>query len=343
VSAAYAGQQFVGVDLHRRRSVIVRMAESGERLETVRIVNDPERLAAVMARAGEAPEVVLEATYGWYWAADALAELGAHVHLAHPLGVKAFEYRRVKNDERDAADLADLLRMRRLPEAWIAPLATRELRELVRHRAKLVALRSHCKAQVHAVLAKCGVAVPMGDLFGVEGNALLDRVALPAVYQARITSLRRLIEALEFEIELFAGMTRARLARDPGYTAIRAIPGIGAVLAAVFVAEIGDVHRFADPTRLASWAGLTPRHRESDTTVHRGPITKQGSRLVRWAAVESVQILPKHTRIGAVRERVGARRGRNIGVVAAAREQLELVYYGLRDGRVRALHPQPAA
>jgi hypothetical protein len=61
----YAGRQFVGVDLHRRRSVIVRMAESGERLEMVRIVNDPERLAAVMTRAGEAPEVVLEATYGW--------------------------------------------------------------------------------------------------------------------------------------------------------------------------------------------------------------------------------------------------------------------------------------
>jgi hypothetical protein len=65
VSEQYAGRQFVGVDLHRRRSVIVRMAESGERLEMVRIVNDPERLAAVMTRAGEAPEVVLEATYGW--------------------------------------------------------------------------------------------------------------------------------------------------------------------------------------------------------------------------------------------------------------------------------------
>ena len=110
-----------------------------------------------MARAGKSPEVVLEATYGWYWAVDALQELGAQVHLAHPLGVKAFEYRRVKNDERDARDLADLLRMGRLPEAWIAPPATRELRELVRHRAKLVGLRSHCKAEVHAVLAKCGV------------------------------------------------------------------------------------------------------------------------------------------------------------------------------------------
>ena len=48
---------------------------------------------------GRRREVVLEATYGWYWAADALAELGATVHLAHPLGVKAFSYRRVKNDQ----------------------------------------------------------------------------------------------------------------------------------------------------------------------------------------------------------------------------------------------------
>jgi transposase len=88
----------VGIDLHRRRSVIVRMTESGDRLETVRIVNDRDGLAEVMARAGEAPEVVLEATYGWYWAADALAEFGAHVHVAHPLGVKAFSYRRVKTD-----------------------------------------------------------------------------------------------------------------------------------------------------------------------------------------------------------------------------------------------------
>jgi transposase len=148
---------------------------------------------------------------------------------------------------------------------------------------------------------------------------------------------------VDFEIEVFAGLVRARLARDPGYTAIQQIPGVGPVLAAVFVAEIGDVHRFGGPAQLACWAGLTPKHRESDTKVHRGPITKQGCRLVRWAAVESVQILPKTSRIGAVREQVGARRGRQIGVVAAARKQLELIYYGLRDHTVRALrHASPA-
>jgi len=93
--------------------------------------------------------------------------------------VKAFEYRRVRNDVCDATDLADLLRMGRLPEAWIAPPATRELRELVRHRAKLVGLRSHCKAEIHAVLAKCGVQVLMSALFSPAGEDLLNRCSLP--------------------------------------------------------------------------------------------------------------------------------------------------------------------
>jgi transposase len=87
----YVGQQFVGIDLHRRRSVLVRMTEAGEVLESVRIVNDIDRLTEVISRAGLAPEVVVEATYGWYWAVDALQAAGASVHLAHPLGVKAFE------------------------------------------------------------------------------------------------------------------------------------------------------------------------------------------------------------------------------------------------------------
>ena len=73
---AYAGTQFVGIDLHRRRSVIVRTDDKGQVLEATRIVNDVDRLLDVLGRAGEAPEVVLEATYGWYWAVDALQGAG---------------------------------------------------------------------------------------------------------------------------------------------------------------------------------------------------------------------------------------------------------------------------
>ena len=270
-----------------------------------------------------------------------LAEAGATVHLAHPLGVKGFAYRRVKNDERDSADLVDLLRMGRLPEAWIAPPAVRGLREAVRHRCKLVAIRSGLEAQVHSVLAKQGVRVPVTDLFGTGGQQLLDQLRLDAPYAARVESLRRLIDAFTLEIDVLGTRTTADLRSHPGFQAIQAIPGVGPVLAAVFVAEIGDVHRFARPEQLCSWAGMTPRHRESDTKVHRGRITKQGNHLVRWAAVEAVQRLT-HGPIGAARARIGERRGTNIAKVAAARRLLTLVYWGLRDGGIRCLQPQPA-
>ncbi|HEU0087766.1 MAG TPA: IS110 family transposase [Pseudonocardiaceae bacterium] len=339
--AEYDGRQIVGIDLHRRRSVIVRMTEAGERLEAVRIDNDPMRLAAVIAGSGECPDVVLEATYGWYWAVDVLQEAGARVHLAHPLGVKGFTYRRVKNDVRDAADLADLLRMNRLPEAYVAPPQVRELRELVRHRAKLVALRSGLKAGIHAVLAKQGVHLAASDLFGVGGRQLLAGAGLDGPYRARVHAYLRLIDAFTFEIDVVSRQVQGRLCQHPGYLAIQAVPGVGPVLAAVFVAEIGDAGRFADATRLVSWAGLTPRHRESDTTVHRGPITKQGSGLVRWAAIEAAQKIPASAGwLVCNRARIAERRGRNIATVAVARKLLTLVYYGLRDG-TSAPSPRP--
>ena len=155
------GREYVGIDFHRRRSVVVRISPRGKRLSVVRIDNRPAALAEAVTAAGDRPQVVLEATYGWYWAVDVLQELGATVHLANPNALNWGE-RRVKNDVVDATDLADMLRLGRLPEAWIAPPAVRELRELVRYRAKLVQLRSGLKAQVHAVMAKEGCAADGG-------------------------------------------------------------------------------------------------------------------------------------------------------------------------------------
>ncbi len=105
----------------------------------------------------------------------------------------------------------------------------------------------------------------------------------------------------------------------------------------MFVAEIGEVTRFAHPKQLCSWAGLTPRLRESDSKSHRGSITKQGSTLVRWSAIEAVSRYHGGVPIRASYQRIAERRGTNIGRVAAARKLLTLVYYGLRDGEIRCL------
>lgn len=331
-------KEYVGIDLHRRRSVIVRKNADGEVLSKVHIDNDPMALAAAVSAAGPNPEVVLEATFGWYWAADVLADLGATVHLAHPLG-NNWGNRRVKNDERDANDLVDLLRMGRLAESWIAPPEIRELRELTRYRHKLVGLRTGLKAQVHAVMGKNGVLPTRTDMFGLGGNAQLDALELPMAYSLRLESLRDLIELYGREVTILDRRIQMALKDHTGYRAIQTISGVGPVLAAVFVAEIGDVTRFPSPDRLCSWAGLTPRHRESDTKVRRGPITKQGCKLVRWAAIEAISHNHSGGKIKADYRRIAERRGRNIGRVAAARKVLRLVYYGLRDGEIRCLAP----
>ena len=130
----------------------------------------------------------------------------------------------------------------------------------------------------------------------------------------------------------------AQLEEHPGYQAVQAICGVGPVLAAVFAAEIGDVSRFPGPRQLASWSGLTPRHHESDTTVHRGHITKQGSRLVRWAALEAVARQRGGTYLQEQYRAISERRNsKGVAKVAVARRLLHLVYYGLRDGEIRCL------
>lgn len=327
--------QFVAIDLHKRRSLIVRADENGERLETVRIDNDAVNLARVVAAAGEDPEVVLEATCGWYWATDVLAEMGANVHLAHPLGLN-WNNRRVKNDVRDANDLLDMLRLGLVPEAWIAPPPVRELRELVRYRAKLVMLRAGLKSQVQGVLTKEGVIISRAELWGAKGRQRLDELNLAESFRTRVDSLCRLIDTYDAEIAALSTEIAGWLSDDLGYQAILAIKGVGPILAAVFIAEIGSIERFSSPEKLCSWAGLTPRHRESDTKVTRGGITKQGSRLVRWAAIEAIS-RARDTTVAGLYARVQERRGTNVARVAAARKLLHLVYYGMRDGEIRCL------
>ena len=166
-------------------------------------------------------------------------------------------------------------------------------------------------------------------LVGVSGLGLLDDTALPPVYLQRVNSLRSLIEAITAELCELEAPVQKRLRDHAEYQAIQRIPGVGPVLGAVLVAEICDVTRFRDAAALCSWAGPTPRHR--------GRITKQGSKLVRWATVEAAQRLGGDPHLGGVLGRLRERRGRGIAQVAVARRILTFVYYRLRDGEIRAL------
>jgi transposase len=204
-------------------------------------------------------------------------------------------------------------------------------------------LRTSAKAQAHAVMAKLGILPTLDDMFGPGGQKLLDAMAFDGAYAIRIESRRDLLELYERELAMVQRELHRRLADHQGYRAIQAIKGVGPIMAAIFVADIGDVTRFPDARHLCSWAGLTPSHRESDTKIQRGHLTTQGSNLVRWAAVEAVARDHGGDPIAPAFMPIAHRRGQMIGRVAAARKLLTLVFYGLRDGEIRCLAEQEAS
>ncbi len=334
---------YVGIDLHRQRSVVVVLNEDGDRVSWRRIDNTPEnwRLRSLLPAARG--DVALEATWGWYWAADVIAETGARLHLAHPLAIAGYANRRVKNDVADATLLADLLRMGRLPEAWVPPPAVRELREEVRYRHKLTRLRSGLKAQVHQTLGKEGVIPETKGIWWSGGQRWLDELRLADAYTNRIGSLRDLIELYDREIIQSDTRIHMRLKGDPGYEAIQQMP-----------ASARSWPRCSSPRSVTSTASPTLGG------CARGPGSPPGCASPTPTPVAGTS--PNRARgcCGGRRSKPspgppatgGSPRSKpesppaavtNIGRVAAGRHLLTLVYYGLRDGEIRCLaHPDAA-
>jgi transposase len=172
---------YVGVDLHRKRSHVVALDPTGEVMLSRRIGNAPAEFLRIFGELEPAPiEVVFEATDGWSWFADLLADAGIPAHMAHPLATKAVAAARVKNDAVDARTLAHLLRTSLLAEAWIAPPAAREARRLVRTGLGWSGCAHGCNPQLHALLADLGVIPELTTLFGPAGRRWLADLPMPA-------------------------------------------------------------------------------------------------------------------------------------------------------------------
>ena len=328
----------VGIDLHRNRSHIAVLDEHGELTLSKRIVNGRETFLELLGGLEGESQIAVEATYGWEWLAELLEDAGYDLHLAHPLRTRAIAAARVKTDAVDAKTLALLLRADLLPEAYVAPRELRDLRELLRHRIALTAMRSALKNRVHAILAKHGITREHSDLFGKGGRQFLAALELREAPRARLDSLIALICDFDREIDETTREIDQRAKADDRVEVLCQIRGIGPYTAMLIIAEVGEINRFPDARHLCAWAGLTPTVRSSDGKARLGHISRQGSPALRWALVEAAQKCT--TGGGPLREqfeRIAKRRGRKIAKVAVARQILTLSYYGLRDGEIRCL------
>jgi transposase len=317
---------YVGIDVHRKRSQVAVVTEDGQVQLNKNVVNGSEPFLRLIGDLPAGTPVAFEAAFGWSWLADLLEDYGFDAHLVHPLRCKAIASARLKNDKVDAAILAQLLRADLLPEAWIAPLAVRQLRALLRHRISLVRLGTSLRNRIHAVAADHGYDRPASYWTG-PGRGWLAELDLPPSSREIITDCLAVIDGLAPLTDRIDGELHQHAKTGPRVKVLRTLPGVGEFTALVMLAEIGDISRFGSARKLASWAGLTPTVRGSDLTVRHGHISKQGSVWLRWVMNQAAQTAKRSPQFAGTYSNIAKRRGKKIATIAISRKLLTRAYH----------------
>jgi transposase len=332
--------KYVGVDLHKHSITVCVMSQAGNRREVLDQrrfpTSDTESIRAFLARQGEF-EVVVEATTGYEWFLELARPLAARAVLAHPRKLRVIAETKRKTDKLDARTLAEFLALGLIPEAYRPTAREREHRVLVRHRHYLQKRITGVKNKVRHLLA-----VHNADLknpFSRAGQAQLAELKLPAADRFAIEQLldefahhRRQLRQMDQRLAEFA--ESAPLAEREAREILESVPNVGPVTVDVVLSEVGDVRRFRSIKRLASYAGLAPGIRQSAGKKHQLGITKEGSRLLRWAMVQMAwRMVGKSRRWGLDYLRLKQRMGAKKAIVAIARRLLCMIGSMLRSGQ----------
>jgi transposase len=319
----------IALDVHRDFCEVA-IKEGGEVRSRGRIKTRPEELELFARSLAPDDQVALEATGAAERIAAILEPHVARVLVANTRRVRAIAESKVKTDRVDAHTLCELLDAGFLPAVWRPDQGTRALRALLGRRERMVRSRTRAKNAVHAALGRnLEGRPPMSDLFGVAGRRWLAGLGLPAHERRIVESCLREVDFLSGEIGALE-RELARLALSSAQVKrLMTVPGVSLVSAATFWATVGDVRRFRTPRRLVSYVGLDPRVRQSgEAPARHGHISKRGSPQARHMLCEAAWIVVRAPGpLRAFHERVRARRGAQIALVATARKLCVLFWH----------------
>src|SRR5215217_2523 len=328
-----------GLDLSRRRLDYCLLDETGERVEVGAVAPDGVGLRRFTRRVEcrHGPVEVRAAIESMTGARhDTLERCGWEVALADAAKVKGLAPLACKTDRIDAWVLAELSRRELVPAIWLPGFGVRQARERALWRLHLVRHRSALKQRVHSALMTLGHACPVADLFGPRGRRLLDRLEFPEPWRTDVLDAVALIDELDRQIIAIERELRW-LGADHRYVSLlQSISGIAWVLGYTIAAEIGDIARFATPTKLAGYTGLCPGVGQSGSMDRRGRLTKNGPKYLRWAlleaAINAVKQPVYEDRYQATKQRLGSQRGAKVAQIDIA-QRLTEVHAAARTGR----------
>jgi transposase len=322
------------IDLHMRYSQVRIVDAMGVVQRDQRIVTSRERFTNAFDGFGPM-RILLETGTESEWVAQALEAAGHEVIVADPNYAPMYGEvsRRVKTDRRDVTALAEANRRGWYRAAHRTSPRQRETKQILRSRRFLVQTRSGAVSLVRSLLRQAGYRLASGSCETVPTR--VARLAITGELADTLTPLCRQIAALTTEIHALDGRLQTRVAGDAVVTRLRSVPGIGVIVATSYRAFIDRQERFGHAGQVSAALGLVPRENSSAERQHRGHITKTGPRELRSLLIQAAWVCWRSPRSAVLRmwvDRLAARRGKRIAVVALARRLSRILFAIWRDG-----------
>jgi transposase len=284
----------IGIDYHKRYSVLCLLDEEGRELHLERIEHAfPERFGSLL-REYTPCQVAFEATMNWSWLYEILETIPGveRIIMANPLHVRLISAAQVKTDKVDARKLAQLLRAGLLPASHIPDRATRLRKEVLRQRTFWVRERTKLRNRVHRLLGRQhGLVMPqVSDLFGKKGRAALNAIQLAAPDDLLLRQQLEMLDALGRQIRELEEKIAANGKADEAVTRLATLPGVGNILGNVLATEIDGIDRFGSSAQLCAYAGLIPTTSSSGDKTYHGRLVPGCNKWLRWAFVEAAWV-----------------------------------------------------
>ena len=324
--------RFIGLDVHLDFCEIA-IIEQGRVRSGGRVPSSPEGLQVLANSLGRDDQVALEATGNALAIALLLEPHVARVVVATHKELRAITEAKVKTDRHDARTIARLLAAGLLNGCWLPDEKTRSLRRRLARRAQLVRQRTRCKNEVHAVLMRnLKGRPPMTDVFGKSGRVWLSELELPGDERETVDGCVRQIDFFNAEVAILEREIAKHALASKDIRRLITVPGVSLMTAATFMAAVGDIDRFHSPSKLVSYLGLDPKVRQSGSEPARhGRISKQGPAPARGMLTEAAVVaVNTDGPMRAFYQRVRARRGNPIAIVAVARKLAVLFWHLLK-------------
>lgn len=324
---------YVGVDLHKERSWFYVMDETGNKLDSKSISNQPECLKKYLSSMSEPFFLAVEATYNCYFFMDIANMYTDKAYLANSYELKAFAKRHKKTDKIDAKLIADVLRKGYLPIVTMPDESTRKIRAILRYRMNLVADRTRNVTSLKAFLDKIGED-STGNFTTHKRLSELKYSHLAIEYQKVISGYIKRIDDLTSHIAETERFLKERAFLDKDIINLISIPGLDYFSAALIKSEIIDINRFSCFERLCAYAGLAPRVSQSANKLIHGPLSSNRRKHLQWILLEVVwHFIRKQPDKLKRYEAIAKRKNTNTAKAALARDMLKVIYHILKEKR----------